>query len=245
MSAGQESITDLGLNELELATRRSKTVDFFSIVLVGSVFVAIPLSVYFYREAFNGGLSAVPDRWSAFGSYIGGVFGPLVSFLTLLAILKTIGLQKELLDTQRHEFKAMQKLQAKTLGSQLAQIERASAEADRRVVEETRLNVLKTLDNYSAALRREYEVKRRGFEQFFQWVMDKKAAPNSDQIEGMLSKLSGYEKRLASLTMLYSDLCFDEFADVASIKACYKSGMEKIWAECSVDTADDVRPRQD
>lgn len=245
MSEDKEPMKGVELVELEVTRNNSTSVDAFSIALVVAVFIALGLSVYFYRQAFSGELSVSPDRWSAFGSYIGGLFGPLISFLTLLAILKTIGLQKELLDTQRHEFDEMQRLQAKTLDSQLAQIERSNAEADRRIVEETRLNVLKTLDNYSMALHREYENKRKGLDQLLQWAMDGKASPTRDQIDSVRSKISAYEKRLAALTMLYSDLCFNEFTDVSSIKTHYQSEMERLWGESPVPPEDDIEPQQD
>ena len=81
--------------------------DLFSLFLVVVVIVSVVLAVVLYRQSFGSGLSLEPNNWSAFGGYMGGVFGPLISFLTLLAILKTIRLQKELLDTQRTEFEAM------------------------------------------------------------------------------------------------------------------------------------------
>lgn len=244
MSEGQEPIKDLRADELKPRSN-STSVDVFSLALVAAVSIAVVFSVYFYRQAFNGDLSVTPDNWSAFGSYIGGIFGPLISFLTLLAILKTIALQKELLATQRYEFEAMQRLQAKTLGSQLAQIDRANSEADRRIVEETRLNILKTLDNYLRALKEEYGNKLKGYDQLFQWLMDGKARPTMEQINSVRSRLSAYEKRLASLTVLYSDLCFEDFTDVASIKSRYQSGMEKIWGDWSEDTEDNVHPQGD
>lgn len=221
------------------------SVDAFSAVLVAVVVIALWLSIYLYRLSFGGELSVSPDKWSAFGTYIGGLFGPLISFLTLLAILKTIGLQKELLDTQRYEFEAMQRLQAKTLDSQLAQIKRANAEADRRVIEETRLNILKTLDNNSSALQAEYEAKQRGLEMLLQRAMDGKTGPTLDQVHGMRDTLKVYGGRLAAMAMLHSDLCFDDFEDVASLRSYYQSEMEKIWSEWKLKTGSDISPPAD
>jgi hypothetical protein len=215
----------------DIPRKRYISVDAFSAVLVGAVIVSVGLSIYFYRQSFSGELSVSPDKWSAFGTYIGGLFGPLISFLTLIAILKTIGLQKELLDTQRNEFAAMERLQTRTLASQLSQIERADADADRRLVEESRLNVLKTLDNYSSALHKEFETKQRGYETLLDWAMKGHAGPAKEQITMLRGKLDDYETRLAALTMLYNDLCFDDFTDVASLKASYQKGMERIWRD--------------
>lgn len=64
----------------------------------------VGVAIYVYRLKFGGGLSAEAANWSTFGSYVGGVFGPLFSFLTLLAVLKTVYLQRELLSNQVKEF---------------------------------------------------------------------------------------------------------------------------------------------
>lgn len=70
---------------------------FGSLLLGGLVFLVIVVLGVFalYLSVFNDGLSKRPDSWSAFGSYLGGVLGPIVSLVTLLAILRTIGLQLE------------------------------------------------------------------------------------------------------------------------------------------------------
>ena len=68
-----------------------------SLLLCGLVFLVIVVFgvVALYLFVFNDGLSERPDSWSAFGSYLGGVLGPIVSLVTLFAILRTIGLQLE------------------------------------------------------------------------------------------------------------------------------------------------------
>lgn len=55
--------------------------------------------------------------------------GPLVSFLTLLTVLKTVYLQRELLDAQKAEFSRMYDLQADTFVSQKKQLELAEADS--------------------------------------------------------------------------------------------------------------------
>ena len=230
MTENHELENNLKTHNLE-HRNSSMSFDVFSAALVGAVVFAVALSIYFYRQSFSGELSVRPEEWSAFGTYIGGLFGPLISFLTLIAILKTIGLQKELLDTQRSEFAAMEQLQTKALTSQLSQIKRADADADRRLVEESRLNILKILDNYSTALHKEYEDKRRGYDALLDWAMTGHAAPSREQINLVRGKLDDYAKRLAALTLLYSDLCFDDFTDVASLKAAYQEGIENVWKD--------------
>lgn len=211
-------------------------IDFFSASLIAVVIVSVVVVVYMYGDNFESGLSRSVESWAAFGGFMGGLFGPLISFLTLLAILKTIGLQKILLDTQRSEFKAMQSLQDKTLESQLAQIHRANAEADRRVIEETRLNILRTLEHSVRALNQELEIKRRKLDMLLQWVMDGKSGPTPEEVEKLQGGIRKQERRIAAMSMLYDTLCFEDYECVGSIKAAYKSGMEVIWGQSSIDS---------
>lgn len=63
----------------------------------GMVFlcVVLVLAIGCYLTVFNNGLSRSPDNWSAFGSFFGGVFSPLISIVTLFALIRTIGLQMD------------------------------------------------------------------------------------------------------------------------------------------------------
>ncbi|WP_332773339.1 hypothetical protein [Pseudomonas sp. ESBL1] len=77
----------------------------FSLMLIACAGVYLAFSIY--REQFDGGYSPEPGDWSAFGSYMGGVLGPLVSLLTLIAVIRTVYLQRELLGAQREEALAL------------------------------------------------------------------------------------------------------------------------------------------
>jgi len=87
------------------------------LVYVGLVviFVLLASLLYFYFNVFDGDVSKKPDSWSAFGSFFGGVFGPVISLVTLFALLRTIQLQKDLLVNQSTEFEALSSLQSEQL----------------------------------------------------------------------------------------------------------------------------------
>ncbi|CAI8749666.1 hypothetical protein [Pseudomonas sp. IT-P260] len=89
--------------------------DFLVNVGLAIIFVLLGSLLYFYFNVFDGGVSKKPDSWSAFGSFFGGVFGPVISLVTLFALLRTIQLQKELLVTQSTEFDALSSLQSEQL----------------------------------------------------------------------------------------------------------------------------------
>lgn len=83
-------------------------------VLIALMIVALVITAVLYRYKFNGSLSSEPNSWSAFGSFFGGIFGPLISFAALIAILKTIQLQKEIILEQRSEFEGLINSQSTT-----------------------------------------------------------------------------------------------------------------------------------
>lgn len=57
----------------------------------GAVIAAIVVATYAYN--FSGPLSNDTGTWGEFGDYVGGVLNPTFSFLALLALLATLGLQ--------------------------------------------------------------------------------------------------------------------------------------------------------
>ncbi|WP_095118639.1 hypothetical protein [Pseudomonas sp. Irchel s3f10] len=79
------------------------------------IFLLLFSLLYFYSTIFDGDVSRRAESWSAFGSFFGGVFGPVISLVTLFALLRTIQLQKELLVTQSTEFEALSSLQSEQL----------------------------------------------------------------------------------------------------------------------------------
>jgi uncharacterized membrane protein len=115
------------------------------------ILISVLAAVCFYRIPFPGPLSTSPDDWAAFGSYIGGVFGPLVSFVTLLAVLKTVYLQRELLDTQRREMSEMansQRHSIKLQRLQLADAEEQNRRARIIAYKEVQLRLIDQLISY-------------------------------------------------------------------------------------------------
>ena len=104
------------------------------------------VAIYYYRLKFGGDFSDKSSEWSDFGSYIGGIFGPLVSFVTLLAVLKTVHLQRELLTAQRVEFDRMNTVQQQTFDAQINQNSSIAEDAKRKRVADFQNTVLQLLN---------------------------------------------------------------------------------------------------
>lgn len=94
-------------------------------VLLGAGFL---ISVGLYLKTFNGGLSSQSGDWSALGSFFGGVFGPIISVVTLIALLKTLKLQHQTLMSQKRDSERVIALQDKSYEAQAEQLLIAKSE---------------------------------------------------------------------------------------------------------------------
>jgi hypothetical protein len=68
-------------------------------------FAAALLVIGFFAFKFFGPLSNDPGKWGEFGDYIGGVLNPTFSFLALISLLATLGLQTRELRISARELK--------------------------------------------------------------------------------------------------------------------------------------------
>ncbi|WPN95850.1 hypothetical protein [Pseudomonas sp. MUP55] len=134
--------------------RLKRTVFSFWFLLVCIVFVSAFFASYYYWETFGGQRSSNSSDWSAFGSYFGGVFGPLISFCTLLAVLKTVYLQRELLDAQKEEFGFINNIQAKTLASQSEQLVLAKTESQQSEIQAYQTSQINLVEMFMEHQRR-------------------------------------------------------------------------------------------
>ncbi|EOI3458600.1 hypothetical protein ACMSWY_000139 [Cronobacter turicensis] len=66
---------------------------------------------YYLNFGVNGTLSQKTEVWGQFGDYIGGVVNPILSFITIFLLIKSIGLQRESNDCLVGEIKRQEKLE--------------------------------------------------------------------------------------------------------------------------------------
>ena len=78
-----------------------------SITFVAVFFSLVLISLYFYNFAPKNSfqLSSADGSWANFGSYIGGVLGPLFSFLAFAGVLLTVWLQAIQIDRAKSQVK--------------------------------------------------------------------------------------------------------------------------------------------
>ena len=99
-----------------------------TLLLAGLAAATLAVGAYFltFAPASNYHLSATDGAWSNFGSYLGGVLGPLFSFLAFVGVLFTVWLQaKQLEDSKSRahldELQRVQAIVAKNIDDLLAQ----------------------------------------------------------------------------------------------------------------------------
>jgi uncharacterized membrane protein len=70
-------------------------------IWVGLCVLAVVVCLYFVT--FHRGLSPNQNVWADFGNYVGGVAGPILTFLTVVLVLQTLHVQREELKLSRDE----------------------------------------------------------------------------------------------------------------------------------------------
>ncbi|SDT98113.1 hypothetical protein [Pseudomonas yamanorum] len=201
----------------------------FLLFSVFAVTLALVIAVVLYRSKFGGGLSITSGEWSNFGGYIGGIFGPLVSFVTLLAVLKTVYMQRELLEVQKAEFKSMNVLQQQTFDTQLNQMTKAASDARVLQVSAAQDTAIKVVDQHISIYERV-------------WDRQNESAYRFDRDEGHRSSLPGDEAFFDSilrhrdearfaidqLARLSVELAVTEFRNVHDVRKSLALGLDRI-----------------
>lgn len=120
-------------------------------VLGGAAVIACFLVCFFYVVNFSGGISSSTTRWSEFGGYLSGVLLPVISFLTLAAILRTIYLQREMI-----------KLQDQTFRSQIAQADLLATDAMQSRLDYRKSVLMGIIDKVGGAITNEINSTQKG-----------------------------------------------------------------------------------
>lgn len=203
----------------------------FWFLIVAAALLALAVTIYLYRFKFGGELSENSSDWSAFGTYIGGVFGPLVSFLTLLAVLKTVYLQRELLDAQREEFDRMNSLQLEAFESQQVQIARSDRDAltlQVSAAQESAVRLVEIRINmHERDFDRQYDMSFRFREEFG----DNMSEDNFNKLQKMIDHRDRARESVDLLSKVALDIGIANFSSVAGVRDCLKESVLAVYAK--------------
>lgn len=196
---------------------------------IAGLLASLAVSVYCYRQVFGAKFSTDPNYWSAFGTYFGGIFSPLVSFVTLVAILKTIKLQSTLLETQNTEFAVMQDIQMRTLASQQELSERALKDAARQELEACRLSFLSLVDRYLDHAHKRLASLTSRFDILAEWMLDGKATDRKDDFIKISEILESLKVHIKDLHLIIVDITFSEITDPEVMREHFRSELGKLF----------------
>ncbi|WP_414926157.1 hypothetical protein [Pseudomonas zeae] len=186
------------------------------------------LSFFFYRDIFSGDFSTNSQDWSAFGSYIGGLFGPLVSFVALLAVLKTIELQKELLDTQNREFQAMHVLQNKTFDSQQDQIDEAKKNSRIEAVERLKDVLIGAIERRVTLYDARYGRAYSRYERYKDFENKSNQGIIRSLYEVVEKEMAVCDRNIRSLQALVAEIATAEFSEAEALRVFYADRNKNI-----------------
>lgn len=138
MQTGELNSLSLPLITLEIYVRKDladllDTINSKQMIKLLSWIVAVAGAVlvttyYAYIQEFHAGFSAKQEVWGQFGDFIGGTVNPVLSFLSLLALVFTVVLQTRQLENSRTEL-SNSKAELEATREEM----RRSAEAQREV----------------------------------------------------------------------------------------------------------------
>jgi hypothetical protein len=141
--------------DADIKTRPNNGRFFGHIIRYAAVSILAVFSVYFY--SFHSTLSKDASSWGDFGDFIGGTLSPILTFVSIIALVHTIELQRQQLQIARKELKNS-KVELRLTRQELEKSAKAQAvtamvlqkQAEYALIT-TRLSVLRTeLDMYQA-----------------------------------------------------------------------------------------------
>ncbi|MGR2701757.1 hypothetical protein [Vibrio campbellii] len=198
--------------------------------LVVLIIITLLVSSIAYRSVYGGELSDNASDWGSFGGFFGGIFSPLIAFATLIAIIVTINLQKELLSRQTIEFDRLLSMQSHELELFKKQSFEQSLQEHKRLylslleqqIEIRRSNMLRASENATYLLEKELDGHH----------IEKVA------IESNLEQKELYERQVQVLTQVSIYFTINKFDSVkkmdTSIKKLFrlienKNELEKLY----------------
>lgn len=113
---------------------------------LATIVISLVLAVGTYLWIFNNGISSDSGAWSDFGSFFGGVFSPLISGITLVALIKTLKIQYKALVSQKADAKRALEVQHRAFAAQAEQLELARQEVASTKVENYKASVMRVLE---------------------------------------------------------------------------------------------------
>lgn len=184
---------------------------------VACIVFALIISGLLYGNKLGFGISTKENDWAAFGSFFGGVFSPMVSFVTLIAIIQTIKLQRALLDDQSSEFTKLHDLQIKTLNAQESQLEHAKELAEQEKISAYKQTLLTVIAQRIELHQKVIDRATSGASDLFK---EKTKLPDiviEPQFSKNLETKESYEKKVNAYHELAIKIAITKYSSIAEL----------------------------
>ena len=196
-------------------------------ISVAGILISFLIAISFYRYAFPGPLSLSSNDWSALGSFFGGIFGPLVAFITLIALLKTIRLQRKLLVTQQNEFNKVFDLQHETYVTQRKQLEQTEVQASTSYISSYQSTSLRMLEQQISLNQSIIERCTKSSYELIDRLTLQKPGASQGQIDQLLVQKEQSERTINELSQLAIKLSLQEYKSLDILKKDVAEGLLK------------------
>jgi hypothetical protein len=161
------------------------------------------------------------------GSFFGGIFGPLVAFITLIALLKTIRLQRKLLVTQQNEFNKVFDLQHETYVTQLKQLEQTEVQASTSYISSYQSTSLRMLEQQISLNQSIIERCTKSSYELIDRLTLQKPGASQGQIDQLLVQKEQSERTINELSQLAIKLSLQEYKSLDILKKDVAEGLLK------------------
>lgn len=218
-------------DDIQKSSSGSNAESIFVYVLVGVAVVSLLLACIVYNANFVDGFSGSTTRWSEFGGYFSGVLLPIISLLTLIAILRTIFLQREMI-----------KLQNVTFVAQLEQAKTLALDSYQTKVDARKTMLLDSLDRTINTCIRDVERLTSTRVETLRLIVSIEGGGLAvdEEITNAINKLQKsiaiIEGRKNQLEALSYRITVGVQSSVDELQGEFQSGMSKIYAELMTDS---------
>jgi len=190
--------------------------------------IGLMVSIYYYKETFSGGISNVSADWSALGSFIGGVFAPAVSFVTLVAIIITIRLQKKFLENQFVEFSRLYDLQVHTFEKQVSQLDSAKDAHEYEKINSYKQTILSVIDQQIDVHQKIIDRCTSSSEYLIEKKLSHTQIDLGNKLEEVLERKEEYEQRLNYLVNLSISIAVSKYKTVSEVDRAFAEGYASL-----------------
>lgn len=184
--------------------------DMLTLFLGAAGVVGLLFAFVFYRSNFGSEISHASTEWSNFGSYFGGLLNPFVSLLMLIAVLRTILLQREMLTQQD-----------RMLAQQSAQTAQLQADSERAKIHTHKSTLLQLAGNIRDSHTREIDASRLMCADSIRNMISSNDAQiiknNAEGVEKLNEQIGVLSRRRSAVEMAMFDMAVKDYGSIEDL----------------------------